>query len=390
MVAYYCFVEKDQADSTVFGIVRAVPFKGYDAFYPAPLPDTVDLSPATVRLLTDTEAALGRLAGAGRLLPNPDLLIRPYLLREALASTRIEGTIATLTGVLEAEAGGDTSDPDIEEVVDYIRAAQLGIARLDELPFSVRLAREMHAVLLEGVRGRDRRPGEIRTTQNWIGRAGATIETATFVPPPPEEIATLLSDWERFANTNETMPVLIQSALLHFQFETIHPFVDGNGRLGRLLILFHLMLQGRLPSPLLHLSPYIERHRATYYRLLETTRRSGDPEPWFNFYLEGVKDQANDGVVRSQRLADLRDRYLVRVLETTRGNAIRLVDVLFAHPIITARVVEAHVGVRRPTALRLLDHFVNIGIIEELHQGPRGQRRFVARDIVAVLDEDTP
>ena len=380
-------MQASPADTTRFGQVRTVPRKGYRAFYPRPMPESVHLSPTTVRRLTEAEAALGRLNGAGRLLPNPHLLIRPYILREALASTRIEGTRASLAGVLEAEAGGDTRDPDIEEVVNYVRAMELGLSLLDQLPLSVRLIREMHAVLLDGVRGRERQPGEIRNTQNWIGAPGSTIETASFVPPPPEEIGDLLADWEWFANTNTTMPVLIQSALLHLQFETIHPFLDGNGRVGRLLIVFHLVLQERLSSPLLYLSPYFEQHRATYYDLLQSTRVTGEPEPWLDFYLAGIEEQAADAVTRSERLVNLRETYRARVLDRTRGNAVGLVDVLFAQPVLTARMVEDHLDLQRPSALRILDLFTEMGILMEMDPGPRRQRRFVANDIVSLLSE---
>ena len=377
----------ETTDSTRFGEVRGVPLKGYNAYHPHPLPTTIDLSQATVRRLTEAEAALGRLNGAGRLLPNPHLLVRPYMLREALASTRIEGTRASLAGVLEAEVGGDTGDPDVEEVVNYVRAMELGLSLLDELPYSLRLIREMHAVLLEGVRGRDRQPGEVRRTQNWIGPPGCTLSNASFVPPPADELGNLLSDWERFANTNTTLPVLIQSALLHFQFETIHPFLDGNGRVGRLLIIFHLILKNRLSGPLLYLSPYFERHRSTYYDLLQSTRTSGDADPWFNFYLTGIEEQASDTVMRSEQLMDLREGYRKQVAATTRGSAIELVDVLFAQPVLAARTVENYLDVRRPSALRMLDLFTTMGILEELTPGPRRQRRFVAPDIMALLSE---
>ncbi|MDF1596284.1 MAG: Fic family protein [Acidimicrobiia bacterium] len=374
---------------TMYGRVRRVPGKGYFAYYPNQLPESVDLSPSTVGLLADAEAALGRLAGAGRLLPNPHLLIRPYLLREALASTRIEGTRASLVGVLEAEAGGAAYGPDVEEVVNYVRAMEQGLSRLAELPFSLRLVREMHAILLDGVRGRDRRPGELRTSQNWIGPAGATIETASFVPPPPEELSPLLSNWERFVHENRTIPVLVQSGLVHYQFETIHPFLDGNGRLGRLVIVFHLVLRGRLPSPLLYLSPYFERNRTEYYDMLQAVRERGDLDAWIRFYLQGVETQANDAVARAELLADLRETYRARVMESTRSQAVALVDVLFAHPILTARLVESNVDVRRPTALRMLDQLVDIGILSEMEAGPRRQRRFIASEVMTALDEDT-
>ncbi|GIU93178.1 MAG: cell filamentation protein Fic [Acidimicrobiia bacterium] len=382
-------VDPDRYMATSFGQVRPVPGKGYLAYYPRPLPESVELSPGTVRLLADAEAALGRLAGVGRLLPNPHLLIRPYLLREALASTRIEGTRANLVEVLEAEAGGEALGPDVEEVVNYVRAMERGLALLERLPFSLRLVREMHAVLLDGVRGRDRHPGELRTSQNWIGGPGATIETASFVPPPPEELGPLLADWERFVHENRSIPTLVQSGLIHYQFETIHPFLDGNGRLGRLVIVFHLILHGRLPSPLLYLSPYFERHRDEYYARLQAVREVGDLDGWIRFFLRGVEVQANDAVARAERLIDLREDYRTRVTGSTRSQAVAVVDLLFAHPILTARLVEANVDVRRPTALRMLDQLADLGILREMASGPRRQRRFVAPEVMAILSEDT-
>ena len=258
-----------------FGELRLVPGLGYQAYHSRPLPQSVELAPSTVVCLADAEAALGRLAGAGRLLPNPHLLIRPYLLREALSSARIEGTQASLLGVLEAEAEERQYTPDIEEVLNYVLAMEKGLDRLDRIPLSLRLVREMHAILLSGVRGQERRPGEVRTSQNWIGPPGSTLKTASFVPPPPGEVGRLLSDWEGFVHQNRAIPVLVQSGLLHYQFETIHPFLDGNGRMGRLLIVFHLVIRDRLPQPLLYLSSYFERHRDEYYSKLQGVRERG-------------------------------------------------------------------------------------------------------------------
>lgn len=376
-----------QYTDATFGVVRKVPGQSYRAYYPRPLPHQMAVEPRTVALLADAEAALGRLAGVGRLLPNPHLLIRPYLLREALASTRIEGTNASLVGVLEAEAAGAAFSPDIEEVVNYIRAMEQGLRLLADQPFSLRLVRQLHAVLLEGVRGRERRPGEFRSSQNWIGPPGATLESASFVPPPPEELGVLLSDWEGFIHRNRSIPVLMQSGLLHYQLETIHPFLDGNGRIGRLVIVFHLVLRERLPSPLLYLSPYFEQHRSQYYDMLQVVREKGDIDAWLRFYLTGVELQANDAVTRAERLVDLREDHRARAMESTRSQAVALVDVLFAHPILTARIVEDNLGVKRPTALRMLTQLAQIGLLEEMPPGPRNQRRFVAQEIMKILTD---
>ncbi len=320
--------------------------------------------------------------------PTPHLLIRSYLLREALASARIEGTQASLLGVLEAEADDAEYTPDIEEVLNYVAAMEQGLTRLDTLPFSLRLVRDMHAVLMDGVRGRERLPGEFRTSQNWIGPPGSTIQSARFVPPPPGELSNLLSDWERFVHQNQGISVLVQSGLLHYQFETIHPFLDGNGRMGRLLIVFHLVLNGRLPQPLLYLSSYFERHRDEYYDKLQGVRERGDLDAWLRFYLTGMETQANDAVTRAERLVDLRESYRARVVESTRSQAVTLVDSLFANPIITARRVERSLDVKRPTSLRMLDQLQDLAILTEMAPGPRRQRRFMAAEILRVLEAE--
>lgn len=260
------------------------------------------------------DEVLGRLLAestrsVGRLVPNPDLLIRPYLLREAVSSTRIEGTRTTIGEVLDVDAAGTRPGVDVEEVVNYVEAMRWGVERLDQLPISTRLLREMHRRLMAGVRGRDLAPGEFRTTQNWIGPPGSTVESAPFVPPPPAELPDLLGDWERFAHEEPGMPLLVQNALLHAQFETIHPFLDGNGRLGRLLLVFFLVARGRLPAPLLYLSAYLERNRDDYYRALQSLREEGDAVAWVEIFLAAVETQARDAVQRAERIIDLRERY---------------------------------------------------------------------------------
>ncbi len=381
-------MDPKQYKDTIYGGVRLVPKKGYAAYHPSPLPNSIDLAHDTVLHVADAEAALGRLAGAGRLLPNPHLLIRPYLLREAVASARIEGTRASLLGILEAEADGNGNSPDIEEVLNYVLAMEAGLVHLDSLPFSLRLIRDMHATLLMGVRGRERNPGEIRTSQNWIGPPGSTIVNATFVPPPPSELGHLLSDWERFVHENRSIPVLVQSGLLHYQFETIHPFLDGNGRMGRLLIVFHLVIRDRLPQPLLYLSSYFEKHRDDYYAMLQGVRERGDLDAWLRFYLDGVKTQANDAVRRAERLIDLRETYRARVIESTRSQAVLLVDSLLANPIINTRRVEARLGVKRPTSIRMLGLLEDLGILTEMDPGRRRQRRFMAEEVMRTIEEE--
>lgn len=375
---------------TDYGLARRTAGRhGYVAYFPRSIPRQVPISPENLLSLADAEAALGRLAGAGRLLPHPQLLVGPYLRREAVASTRIEGTQASLVDVFDAEASDQPLGPDVEEVVNYVRAMETGLERLQTLPVSIRLIREMHAVILAGVRGRHRQPGELRTTQNWIGPVGATIETATFVPPPPDQLSDLLTDLERFIHEEPLLPPLVQAALVHYQFETIHPFLDGNGRLGRLLVVFFLVVRDRLPEPLLYLSPYFELRRERYYAALQGVRERGDLDQWLGLFLDGVRTQALDAVARTERLTDLRESYRIKVQATTRGAANQLVDLAFEQPVLNARVVEERLDISRPAALNALRQLAELGVLTEVHDGPRGQLRWRAQPILEVLTAET-
>jgi Fic family protein len=321
------------------------------------------------------------------LVPNPHLLIRPYLLREALSSTRIEGTQASLADVFEAEASGEAPSADVEEVLNYIAALEWGLDQIRQLPLGARLIREMHRRLLSGVRGRERMPGEFRTTQNWVGAAGSTIETARFVPPPSSELPDLLADWERYVHEPVEAPILVQNALLHYQFETLHPFLDGNGRIGRLLSVFLLVEYGRLPAPLLYLSAYLERDRSRYYEALQSVRERGDLVPWVELFLTAVQSQAADAVLRAQRIVELRERYRLAATAIPSSNAMTLVDLVCETPIVSSRAVEARLGVTRPTALKLLRQLEDVGVLSEGRPGARGQRRYLAQELMAAIAE---
>lgn len=374
---------------TAFGEARMTPgAHAYAAYFPAPIPRTFELPARLVPVLAETEAALGRLAGVGQLLPNPHLLIRPYLLREALASTMIEGTQASLAEIFELGAAGDRPNADVEEVLAYVEAMEWAVNAASTLPLSVRMLLETHRRLLHGVRGADRRPGEFRVTQNWIGRPGSTIETASFVPPPPSALADALADWERFANETPDMPLLVQDALLHVQFETIHPFLDGNGRLGRLLLVLFLIMRGRLTAPLLYLSAGIERQRDRYYAALRASRTDGDALPWIELFLDAVHSQAVDAVARAERIVSLRERYRTDVMRIGNVNALQLVDLICENPIVSSKLVEMGLGVSRPTALRLLRQLGDTGLLEESGPGARGQRRYIARELMDVVTAD--
>lgn len=379
-------MELAQYPTTPFGEARrTLGSHGYVAYFPAPIPRSLELPTRTVRRLADAERALGQLAGVGRLLPSPDLLLRPYLVREAISSTRIEGTQATMAEVFELQASGEQPKPDVEEVVNYVAAMRWGLEQLDALPLSSRLVRELHRRLMDGVRGRDLAPGAFRASQNWIGAPGSTIESAEFVPPPPGEIPSLLADWERFAHEDGELPVLVQAALLHSQFEAIHPFLDGNGRVGRLLIVFFLIARGRLPAPLLYVSEHLERNRGRYYAALQTIHERGDAIPWLDLFLAAVETESIDAVERAHAILELRERYRKTALAVGGANEIELVELICENPIVSARSVEDHVRVSRPTALRLLGKLEREGLLSMGSEGRRGQRRYVAREMLALV-----
>src|SRR5438046_4420599 len=279
---------------------------GYVAFVPAPLPPELHWTPELSRALSDADRLIGRLAGEGGRLPNPHLLIRPFVRREAVLSSRIEGTQATLGELLAAEAGAvvERSPADLREVGNYVVALEYGVERLHALPVSLRLVRELHEKLMRGVRGDAATPGEFRRSQNWIGPAGCTLADATFVPPPPNRLMECLGAWEKFLH-DDTLPPLVHAALAHSQFEAIHPFLDGNGRVGRLLITLLLIAKGVLPSPLLYLSAFFEGTREEYYaRLLGVTER-GEWREWLGYFLAGAAQPAEDALGRIPRLDEL-------------------------------------------------------------------------------------
>jgi Fic family protein len=359
---------------------------GFYAFVPAPIPRVLSLDGATVMALSDADSSLGRLAGAGRLLPNPHILVDPYIVREAVASSRIEGTQASLSEVMQANATGQSAPgSDVREVQNYIAALNSGLERLVHLPLCLRLIRDVHTILMEGVRGQERRPGEFRITANWIGSPTATPDDAVFVPPLPDDMFRALDDLEAFLNEEVRLPVLVRCALLHYQFETIHPFLDGNGRLGRLLAVFYLVQQGVLPQPLLYLSAYFEAHRGEYYDRLQEVRERGQIQQWLQFFLTAIAVQAADAIERAERLADVRERYR-RGLVSSRSRAAEVVDLLMANPFITVRQVQTSLGVTQPGALNLLRGIEHRGWLTPLGTIGRGGRAYwVARDVLEVV-----
>lgn len=362
---------------------------GYHAFIPALPPLDLPLDRDLVLALSRADAALGELSGLGRQLPNPHLLIDPLMRREAVLSSRIEGTRASLSDVFLSEAGqpeqSSADAADVREVLNYVAALEHGLARLSELPLSLRLVNEIHAKLMTGVRGDFATPGEIRRSQNWIGPAGSTPVTAPYVPPPADELPGLLSAWEKYLHVREALPDLVQCALMHEHFEALHPYLDGNGRVGRLLITLFLVERGRLSQPLLYLSDFIERHRADYYALLQRVRTHGEWNAWIIYFLTGVEETSRDAISRIRRLTDLREQLLREV----RGKgAPELLSRLFVRPTIGVKEAARVMGVSEPTANKLLALLAGQGHLREI-TGRAWGRTYVAQAILDAV-ERTP
>ena len=351
---------------------------GYRAFIPARLPPTpplaVDLE--IVGVLSRADQWLGRLDGLTQTLPNPNLFVAVYVRREAVLSSQIEGTQSTLDDILAYELDNADQDlpQDVEEVVNYVKAMNYGLDRLATLPLSLRLLREIHKELLEGVRGGERYPGEFRFTQNWIGPAGAPLSKATFVPPPVAEMQDALDNLEHFLHHPGPLPALIHAAVAHAQFETIHPFIDGNGRVGRLLITFLLCHRGVLHRPLLYLSHYLKRNRTDYYARLTAIREQGEWEEWLWFFLAGVAETAEEATNTARSIITLRDDHRNLAQEAGLGiNGLRLVEFLFERPLVNVNLVKDHLGVTFVTANRLVDRLVDLDILREVTGGRRNR-----------------
>jgi Fic family protein len=366
---------------------------GYRAFLPALLPPEppIVLDAALLGLLSEADRALGRLDGSIATLPNPDLFVSMYVRREAVLSSQIEGTQSTLQDLLAAEADVLTaSQPrDVGEVVNYVRAMNHGLRRLDELPVSVRLIREIHRLLLTGVRGSERTPGELRTSQNWIGPAGSSLMDATYVPPPAHEVPDALAALERFIHHEDEAPILIKIGLAHAQFEMIHPFLDGNGRVGRLLISLLLCERGVLTKPVLYLSHYLMRHRAEYYERLQAIRDSGDWEGWLLFFIRGVAEVGREASETARRILLLREEHRRTITDhfgRTSSNGLRVLERLYERPIIAVEDVRAQTGTAFPAANALVQRLIDVGILTEM-TGQRRNRRFRYNAYIRLFDE---
>ena len=369
-------------------LVRTV--GGQYAFVPQDLPPKIRWTEQLVSAVSAADRAVGRLAGLGQDMPNPHLLIRPFVQREAVLSSRIEGTQASMPQLLlfEVNRKVELDVPDVREVANYVRAMEYGLRRIKTLPLSLRLIREMHRILLTGVRGEDRQPGEFRTTQVHIGPPGAPIERARFVPPPPgPQMQRCLDALEGYLHAPSSLPPVVRLALVHYQFEAIHPFVDGNGRVGRLLISLMLCMDSVLPLPLLYLSAYFQKTREEYYDQLLRVSRYGTWNDWLVYFARGVAAEGMDAVDRAERLKRLRAKYIEKV-RTVRASALltRLVEELFNRPLVTVSKVAELLDVTPNTAQKHIDRLVAHRILREV-TGQKRNRIFAAEGIVRSIYE---
>jgi len=366
---------------------------GYRAFVPRPLPPNppVHFDGALPKLLSRADRSLARLDSMGYILPNVDLLIAMFVRKEAVLSSQIEGTQASLEDLFEYESGQKPEKiNDVGEVVNYVKALNYGIERLDRLPMSIRLIKEIHSVLLKGVRGSDKTPGEFRQTQNWIGPPGSMLADATFVPPAPYDTIKTMGDLEIFLHADNDLPALINCALIHYQFETIHPFLDGNGRLGRLLVTFYLYWKGLLRRPLLYLSYFFKRHRQEYYDRLNMVRESGNYEQWIKFFLKGIAQVSDSTVEASRGILKLQTdhRNLLWQKKISSPLAVGLLEKLFYTPFISVTDVAKAFSISYQRASLLVSQFEKMRILREV-TGKKRDKRYVYDKYIAILSEGT-
>ncbi len=388
MEGKYNSVQRDDFVMSAPGELILTP-QGHLAFVPAPLPPKIPLSWALVNQITEADRALSELVGIARNLPNEHLLIRPFLRREALLSSQIEGTQTSLSELFFFEASGsrEPPTPDVEEVINYVAALEYGLRSLTERDMTLSLMRNIHHQLLQGVRGSSKSPGQFRKEQNWIAAPGSQLQQARYVPPPPLQMMDALQAFEAFVQQQSELPALVRMALIHYQFEAIHPFEDGNGRIGRLLIPLLLCKEGLLPRPLLYLSAYFEKHRQEYMDGLLAVSQQGAWEAWIQFFLQGVAEQSRDAVTRSDRLLGLWRRYREQ-LQQSRASALtlRLVDELFAAPAVTVPVLAKQLQITQHSAQNLVDRLVTSEILAEA-TGRQRNRVYVAPDILRAVEQ---
>jgi len=368
------------------GSGRLIACGGYEAYVPDPLPPDIQFSPTMLRSLSDADRLIGKLAGEGRRLQNPHLLMRPFVKREAVLSSRIEGTQATLGELLAADAGAvvDRSPDDLREVGNYVAALEYGMDRLSTLPLSLRLVTELHEKLMQGVRGEYATPGQFRKSQNWIGTPGCTLQNASYVPPPIDHLMACLGDWETFLH-DRSLPPLVQAAMLHSQFEAIHPFLDGNGRVGRLLITLFLIERDILPTPLLYLSAFFEATRLEYYDRLKGVTGNAAWAEWITYFLNGVARMSEDALSRAERINSRFAEWRLR-LSGHSGAAMDVMNSLEGNPYCTIVKLAEDLGVAYTTAQRAVDKLVWLNVLSQVGVAKRN-RVYCAKQIMDILDE---
>ncbi len=363
----------------------------YWTFIPNPLPpEGLDTFSADfVNILSEADRGIGALKSLSKLIPNPNLLIAPFVRKEAVQSSRIEGTQASLTDVFYYEASKEKpKDPDVLEVLNYVKAMNYGFSRIGKLPLSLRLVREIHQKLIKGVRGDMLNPGEFRTTQNWIGPPGCTLNDATYVPPPVDEMNKLLNQLEKFLYTEDPIAPLVKCALIHYQFEAIHPFLDGNGRVGRLLITFYLYQRGFLYYPILYLSDFFERHRDEYYDLLLGVSQSGDWEKWLKYFIRGVAEQSKAAEETGHDILNLQKNYRQLLQkESVPTPVFKLLDMLFVNPMVSLNGISEFLEVTWPTAKASVEQLIKLGILKEI-SGRKRNRIYCAKELLNIIAKD--
>lgn len=368
---------------------------GYKSFVPAKLPPEppIQYDAEMQTLLSLADRKLGRLDGITQILPNPELFVAMYVKKEAVLSSQIEGTQASFVDVLGAEynQADDQRRDDISEVVNYVNAMNWGLSQLGQFPLSLRLIRNIHAKLIRNTRGSHRNPGEFRKSQNWIGPAGCTLSTATFIPPTVPDMETALGELEKYFYEDDLTPALIKIGLIHAQFETIHPFLDGNGRMGRLLITFWLCQQEILTKPLLYLSYYFKKNRSEYYDRLMDVRRKGDWENWIKFFLKGIAEVADEATNSASAIIMLKEDYTKLLYQKDGINSYypQLLDILFEQPFIKRTDVSELLGVSNPTAGNLIDSFCQMGILVDRNPQKMRNKMYAFDKYLAILNKGT-
>ena len=360
----------------------------YNVFVPNPLPPKIEFDEELVLILSKAEEKLGKLSGVCLTLPSPNLLIIPYLRKEAIMSTRIEGTRISMQEVLLSEAKEkEEKTKDAQEVINYINTVNYALTKIENSPINLELIKEMHKVLMENVRGDEKAPGEFREVQNWIGSELSKVSDANFVPPNPEAVPKLMEDLIEYLNTEHNVSVLIRCALMHYQFETIHPFCDGNGRIGRSLITVYLCKKKKMIKPLLYISEFFEKHRLEYNELLLRTGQTGKFENWIKFFLKAVEVQSEDALVRAHKLLDLREAYRKRVQrEAQSSDILNIIDYLFSNPFITVKKAQIILDVTYPTAKKYMEKLAEYEILKETNRLQR-EKTFVAHEIYEIIKD---